>query len=408
MNNYFSLPEINDFETKKINLLFSNNLSRKINNDVCINKSLNYYLKNIKREIDGKKDWDKFKRLTYSYEFVSSKVCYGEKQICCYEPISRAFFKLYEIIYNSDIIKRNGEEPIKTFHLAEGPGGFIECIAYYRKNTNDKYYGITLIDKKDKNIPNWDKCMKLLNKYKNIQILKGPSGNGDLYDVDNLKFMYDNFRNSIDFITGDGGVDYSEDFNNQEQLTINLITAQIIYALIMQKVGGNFVLKMFDCFHSNTVNMIYLLGIFYEKVIISKPDTSRSANSEKYIVCKNFRRVLKPHEIKHIFDNYHNLGDGNIVCSIVDGLPSYNYLLKVQEINSILGQQQLENINMTLNYIFSIKSQNYDFFMKRNRDKIYNIMKNSIAKCIKWCTYHGFNFNNVKFRMGNSITTNKT
>ena len=143
---------------------------------VYINKSLNYYLKNIKKEIDGKRDWDKFKKLTYNYEFISTKVSHGEKQICCYEPISRAFFKLYEIIYNTDILKRSDSQPITTFHLAEGPGGFIECVAHYRKNQNDKYYGITLIDKNDKNIPNWDKCSKVLNKYKNIEILSGPSG----------------------------------------------------------------------------------------------------------------------------------------------------------------------------------------------------------------------------------------
>lgn len=405
MNNYFSLPEINDFETKTLMMTYKNDKS--LSDDVFINKSLNYYLKNIKKEIDGKKDWDKFKKLTYSYEFISTKVCHGEKQICCYEPISRAFFKLYEILYNTDVVSKTNSEPIKTFHLAEGPGGFIECVAHHRKNKNDKYYGITLIDKKDRNIPNWDKCAKVLNTYKNIEIINGPSGNGDLFDIRNIKYLFENFRHSMDFITGDGGVDYSEDFNSQEQLTINLIVAQVLCALIMQKIGGNFVLKMFDCFHGNTVNIIYLLGIFYEKVSISKPDTSRSANSEKYIICKNFRRQLKSVEIEHIFSNYDGLKEGNIVHSLVNGLPSYNYLLKLQEINSILGQQQLENINMTLNYIYSIKSQTYEFFLKRNKDKIYNIMKNSITKCIRWCTYHGFNYNSVKYRISNNYSSSK-
>ena len=121
-----------------------------------------------------------------------------------------------------------------------------------------------------------------------MKFYPGQVDTGDLYNLENIKYLHNNFKNSMDFITGDGGVDYSEDFNNQEQLTINLITAQVICALIMQKIGGSFVLKMFDCFHGNTVNIIYVLGIFYEKVSISKPDTSRSANSEKYIICKKF------------------------------------------------------------------------------------------------------------------------
>ena len=100
------------------------------------------------------------------------------------------------------------------------------------------------------------------------------------------------------------------------------------------------------------------------------------------------------------------MGKGSIIHSLVQALPSYNFLLKLQEINSILGQQQLENINMTLNYIYSTKSQSYDFFMKRNKDKIYNIMKNSITKSIKWCTYHGFNFNSVKYRLSHNQSLN--
>ena len=103
----------------------------KIKNILTINKSLCYYLKNIKKEIDDKNDWDKFKKLTYTHEYISTKICLGEKQICSYEPISRAFFKLHEIIYNYDLL--NYKQSISSLHLAEGPGGFIECVAYNRK-----------------------------------------------------------------------------------------------------------------------------------------------------------------------------------------------------------------------------------------------------------------------------------
>ncbi len=57
----------------------------------------------------------------------------------------------------------------------------------------------------------------------------------------------------------------------------------------MQKEGGDFILKVFDTFLKSTIDIIYVLSTFYEKVYITKPNTSRTANSEKYIVCKNFR-----------------------------------------------------------------------------------------------------------------------
>ena len=50
---------------------------------------------------------------------------------------------------------------------------------------------------------------------------------------------------------------------------------------------GTFVLKMFDIFHKTSVECIYLLSIMFQEVYVIKPKTSRTAKSEKYIVCKN-------------------------------------------------------------------------------------------------------------------------
>ena len=92
----------------------------------------------------------------------------------------------------------------------------------------------------------------------------------------------------MDFITADGGFDFSTDFNAQEESSLNLVFCEIIYAIVLQKKGGSFVLKVFDCFSNVMVELLYLLCYLYDEVSIMKPCTSRSANSEKYIVCKRF------------------------------------------------------------------------------------------------------------------------
>ena len=48
---------------------------------------------------------------------------------------------------------------------------------------------------------------------------------------------------------------------------------------------------------------------------------------------------------------------------------------KLEEINYIFGQQQIENISQTINYI---KDNSTD-------DKIEKIKSLNISKCIKWC-----------------------
>jgi hypothetical protein len=108
-----------------------------------INETLRNYTHNIKLEIDPIIElWDKNKKYCNPYEFINTNYDSSTCCICSYKPISRAFFKMIEIInhYNFYFDKN-----IKSFHLAEGPGGFIEALQYVRNNDYDMYYGITLM-----------------------------------------------------------------------------------------------------------------------------------------------------------------------------------------------------------------------------------------------------------------------
>jgi 23S rRNA U2552 (ribose-2'-O)-methylase RlmE/FtsJ len=180
-------------------------------------------------------------------------------------------------------------KPIKTFHLAEGPGGFIEAISNIRACSHDSYIGMTILeDETDPNIPAWKKTDYFLNNHPNVFIETGKDGTGDILALENFVYCKEKYASSMDLITGDGGFDFSVDFNSQEINITNLLFGQIAYALVMQKKGGNFVLKLFDCFMQHTIDLLYILSSFYGKVYINKPNTSRYANSEKYIVCKDF------------------------------------------------------------------------------------------------------------------------
>jgi hypothetical protein len=113
---------------------------------------------------------------------------------------------------------------MNSYHLAEGPGGFIEAILYHRRQREDLYYGMTLLEK-DKDIPVWDKCQRnLMKNNKNIHIEEG-DGTGNLLHLGNLLYVKEKHAHTMDFVTGDGGFDFSHDFNQQEESAINLIFA---------------------------------------------------------------------------------------------------------------------------------------------------------------------------------------
>ena len=97
---------------------------------------------------------------------------------------------------------------IKTFHLAEGPGGFIEAIVRERQNRNDIYCGMTLMEN-DIDIPKWNKITNLMKENHNIKLVFGPKNDGNLYFKHNLDFICTNItktqctlsREMVDLIT---------------------------------------------------------------------------------------------------------------------------------------------------------------------------------------------------------------
>ena len=184
------------------------------------------------------------------------------------------------------------------------------------------------------------------------------------------------YKNSIDFITADGGFDFSENFNNQETLVSKLLIAEVCFALCMQKKNGCFVLKIFDIMTKITIDLIYILSCFYEEVAICKPQTSRIANSEKYIICKGFK-IDANYEIfmKDIINQYPKIIAMENLMSIFNESHSLCLINKIEEINAIFGQQQIENISYTLNLITNRSKQ----------ERLETLKRNNVQKCIQWC-----------------------
>ena len=154
-----------------------------------------------------------------------------------------------------------------TFHLAEGPGGFIEALTFMRNNKNDKYIGMTLIDN-NINVPGWKRSQSFLKNNKNVFIENGADNTGNIINKENLLYCFNKYGNSIDLVTGDGGFDFSLDFNNQENISCKIIFCQIAFAIAIQKKGGNCILKFFDTFTKISIDMIYLLSLVYSEVFL--------------------------------------------------------------------------------------------------------------------------------------------
>jgi len=378
---YYLLPKTSFLIHKNIECIIQETPT-----EVKYSNSLSYYLYNIKKQIDKhEREWDIYKKYTNPYEYINSIVPYKKKSIAKHKPLSRSYYKMIEIMntFNIDF----STSPIQSFHLAEGPGGFIEALLHKRNNKSDKYIGMTLIDNdNDPNIPAWKKTSDFLNKNQNVVIETGADNTGNILSLENLVYCKNKYGSSMDIITGDGGFDFSLDFNNQEISISRLLFAQMCFAVSMQKKRGVFILKIFDCFMEHSVDILYILSSFYDKVYIIKPQTSRYANSEKYIVCKDFLFDTSEHFFPFLYNAFDKLSNDELPVYRYLNVPiCYYFINKLEEYNAILGQQQIENIHYTISLIEH----------KYKQDKIDNLIKINIQKCIQWCLKNNIEYNNI-------------
>jgi 23S rRNA U2552 (ribose-2'-O)-methylase RlmE/FtsJ len=463
--NYFLLPQVDiqvyengNYIPLEINITHTNDEQK-----VYVSSSIYAHLCDIKQQIEKYQDtWDNIKKFTNPYEYIHSNISGNKTNISKLRPLSRSFYKMIEIMKNTNLLSRYDEtyatKPdskmgIKTFHLAEGPGGFIEALAYLRglgyqrhsyneynekksgsvyesndnitspihilkRNTefhdeymkeqeylkvsrrifdsqkdvasqttthvtygNDRYYGMTLVND-DPICPGWKKTRTFLESHPNVLIENGADKTGNLISLENFIYCAEKYKNTMDIVTADGGFDFSLDFNQQENMATQLIFCEVFYALVMQKKGGSFILKIFDVFHKTTADILYILSYYYNDVSVMKPYTSRVANSEKYIICQGFKVGDSQSLIQQFTSVFPSLLNG-VLSSFLSFNHDLYYLNRIEEMNAMVSFQQIENITSTLSIITN----------HRNAEKLEQYKRANVNKCIAWCEKYDIPYN---------------
>ena len=339
-----------------------------------MNPSLKSQLDAMKGCIDRCPEaWDSAKRLTNPYEYIHTPPPQSRHAIARKTPCSRAYFKMVELLRYTPI---NPKEGLVSFHLAEGPGGFIEALIDSRPGMPDKHYGMTLLSE-DGGVPGWRKGRHFLAENPDrVEIVAGVDGTGNLFSCANLAGLLTYLGASCDLVTADGGVDFSSNYADQELTAFPLILAEVCYALCLQREGGSFVVKMFDTVLSQTVDIINILCAYYSEVAVHKPCTSRSGNSERYLVCRGFNCKNRQALVDGTAAILKRICDGPDITSLGNPIPCMLGAC-IREINCTLGQRQLENMAATFDFIHNHK--------KSAEDKL---VESHTSLCVQWCKDH--------------------
>lgn len=148
--NHFTLPQVGlCYDTSGNYIPLKLSLDYNKMNTPYVSASVYSHLCDIKEQIEKyQEQWDNSKKFTNPYEYIHTNIAGNKTNISKLRPLSRSFYKMIEIMSGNGILHKypvistpDYKMGINTFHLAEGPGGFIEAISYLRGAEYNKVRG---------------------------------------------------------------------------------------------------------------------------------------------------------------------------------------------------------------------------------------------------------------------------
>lgn len=308
-----SMPRI--YQMKTIGKLDIDIYQQLVTTDEC-NKQLKegYHIAEVMYQYIDKVNHKELKgiELFFNYEFKKlNKKLLGEYDVNINDKyVSRAWLKMYELLYETHFFDNFMGSEVRGFHICEAPGNFITSIAHFIKhNTKIGKY-------------NWTAqslAPDLADFYDSYGFIKGTSNqwdlgrdkSGDITRFENIEYYFNKYK-GIDIITSDCGEKWTGDDVLPKD---NLSVFQLLYALLFPKIGGNFIIKTFSTNRDLVfLSLLCVACYIYEKVYIFKSNIN-FWSPEIYYVGINKREWGDEIE-KVILDYTKRITEGEIIYLI--------------------------------------------------------------------------------------------
>jgi len=298
---------------------------------------------------------DELIKIINPYEYIFTKVPCSKFSVSKLNPKTNLFYEFLEISTTLNIFDLYCNlKSINCLHVTYNNNDTRECLEMLRENFNDHL-----------------KCFDELN-------------DETMNLIGNEKF---------DFM-------FFETKTNKKEYFFSIIEILMV-VLKNQRSGGSCVIKINSIFHKPVVDFIYMMSSLYNNVYILKPNTSNVTTFEKFVICKSFKTSeKKTHGLNYLKLKYFltNLErEKKSITSILEcEIPCY-FTCKIDDINIIVGRQQLESLNMIINILKN----------KNKEEKMEAIKKTSIQKSVSWCEKHKIPCNKFIDRINTFMLANK-
>jgi len=278
------------------------------------------------------------------------------------------------------LVERDGG--LHTAHAAEGPGGFIEACTVSAEKLGWNFLSADAITLRSeaKNVPGWRKATRFLTMYPQVCIHDGADGTGNILQLENqrayVKAVRDKNPAGIHLFTADGGFDFSNDYNAQEDSIFPLLLAECILGLQTLTKGGMMIVKCFDTTEQPTLDLLWLLTrAFYEWGIV-KPRTSRAGNAERYFIGKGF--LQDSGDILSVLLEYQARAQfSQPILEVVSCLTWRPIMAQIAHLQEQIDHLETYTIRETLNLIEHTEPT-----------VIQRLVRENVLRSIEWCREH--------------------
>jgi hypothetical protein len=320
--------------------------------------SLIYHLNDIKNQLLNIEKLNEYITVDYvnkivnPFEFIHTNIPGLEFSISKVKPESSIFFELLEI-----------------FHLC-----YINDILYIKQKIN--IFHIT---------PNFTSTKYLLNmlrEFSDDEIYTENFNYNELFE----KFVKNNNCKKYDLFIFEF---LEKDYINNYIKNILLV----LYIVIKNQANyGTCIIKIDNIFYKAILDVLMILSCVFDKMYLIKPAMCNITNGDRYLVCKTFNsescnnmKLLQQLEDTLVSNFYESIFCKKEIFSIIDNEIPYYFINKIEETNAVIGQIQLESLDQIINIL---QSKNRD-------DKIDNLKRNHIQKCIQWCEKYQIPHNKI-------------
>jgi hypothetical protein len=308
-------------------------------NNLC--KQICKYLKNINEETNLYWDFEEIIKFVNPYEYIFSKVPGSKFSVSKLKPKTNVFYDFLEVSNTLNIFEPYKNKSIKTLHITRNSNDTIECFEMLRENCTDEII-----------------CYDEINDH-------------IITEIGEQKFHFLFFESNS---------------SNNHSYIISMI--QILMIILRNQLNeGSCIIKIDNLFYKPIVDMLYLLSSLYDKIYILKPNSSNITTFDKYIICKNFQ--YNESKTRNFKLNYYRMLiflkklENKYIESIFDFDIPYYFTIKLEDVNIIIGQQQIDSLDLIINILKN----------KNREEKIEQIKKSNIQKSVNWCEKYKIPFN---------------